>query len=544
MISTSKIINNKILIKYVLGLFLILLPFKIFAQDSLTLSVSPTLFDMSAAPNQEWPSIIRVINSNPYEISIYIDTVNFAPQGEAGQGKFLPVINNQAEGNTIAEWIQIDKNEIIIPAEKTIEVPFTIKVPNDATPGGHFAAILVGTKPPREEENTSQVQTAQVVTTLVFLRVAGDVNESGNIRSFRTTESILESPEANFELRFENKGNVHILPQGEIKILNMWGQERGVIPINRETLFGNVLPNSVRKYDFTWKGEWSIADIGRYQAIATLAYGNEQRQFADSEAFFWVIPWKILGSIILVIGAFIYFFTWAIKAYVRKMLSMSGLQPGYKIVEPKSTAITKRKKMSLVAPLEAGMLDLRGRLEGSTSILEKFITLTSFVGNYKKFFIAILGILLFVTIVFLYVRSASVKERAYEVTIDGLSSEVTISSEEVAYQKLENQESDTKPNLNSSLPKIIVVNRSGVTGLAASAKLKLETEGYEVIDISNDFGVDEDKTIIVYPPDLAEKALALSKILGYALLSSYSEEGEVKNEITVYAGKDLIDVVQ
>ena len=31
---------------------------------------------------------------------------------------------------------------------------------------------------------------------------------------------------------------MHIQPQGDIKIFNMWGQERGVIPVNRQTMFG------------------------------------------------------------------------------------------------------------------------------------------------------------------------------------------------------------------------------------------------------------------------------------------------------------------
>lgn len=517
------------------------------AQASLTLSVSPTIFDMSASPSQEWPSTIRVINSNPYEIKVYANVVNFAPQGEGGQGKFLPVISEQAQGDTVAEWIHINEEELVIPAEKTVEIPFTIKVPDNASPGGHFAAILVGTKQPKNANEVTQVQTSQVVTTLVFLRVAGDINESGSIRSFRTTKGILESPEATFELRFENKGNVHILPQGEIKILNMWGEERGIIPINRDTLFGNVLPNSVRKYDFTWKGEWSLADIGRYTAIATIGYGEQQRQFADSETAFWVIPWKILGMVILVLVAFGYFFTWAIKMYVRRMLSMAGVPTSAaerKILEKKPVTISGTKRMSLVAPIEAGMLDLRGRLGDSTSHWERIKTLTQFVGNYRVFFIVVLGALLFLTIVFLYVKSALVKERAYEVTIEGQSSDVKISSEDLTYKKLEADSDNKKSVINPDLPKITIVNRSGVSGLAANARLMLEAEGYEVLEISNDFGVQEDKTVIVYPPSLAEKALVLSKLLSDALLSSYSGDSKTETEITIYAGKDIEDVVQ
>ena len=72
------------------------------------------------------------------------------------------------------------------------------------------------------------------------------------------------------------------------------GQERGIIPINQASQFGNVLPESIRKFTFTWKGEWSVSDIGRYTAMATLAYGSEERQFASAKTYFWVIPVKLL----------------------------------------------------------------------------------------------------------------------------------------------------------------------------------------------------------------------------------------------------------
>lgn len=552
MISTSRTKKIKLTNLFILSIFtLAFLPMLVKAQAALTLSVSPTLFDMSALPGQEWPSTLRVINSNPYDIKVYANVVNFAPQGEGGQGRFIPIINNENQGATMAEWFDINNEEILIPAEKTIEIPFTIKVPHDASPGGHFAAILIGTKPPQDADDSTQVQTSQIVTTLVFLRVAGDINESGSIRSFRTTKSILEKPEATFELRFENKGNVHILPQGEIRILNMWGEERGLIPINRDTLFGNVLPDSIRKYNFTWKGEWSLADIGRYTAIATLAYGDNQRQFSDSETAFWVIPWKILGTVIIVLLSFGYLFVWAIKAYVRKMLSMAGVDTSVsyakvynKPIVKKATPITKKKRIStLVAPIEAGMLDLRGRLENSDSFVDRIKALTQFIGNYRVFFIVVLSFLFFVVIVFIYIKSASVNERPYEVIIEGQSSEVKISSEELKYQELESQEDRTDVVADINLPKLTVVNRSGFSGLAAKVRLYLEEKGYEVVDIANDFGVDESRTVIVYPPELSAEALELSKLLDNALLSSYTGKSETKTEITVYAGKDMLNAI-
>ena len=61
MISTLRIIVS--LISFLFGLAVVS---PAFAQDSLALSVSPTLFEMTANPAQVWDSSIKIINSNNY----------------------------------------------------------------------------------------------------------------------------------------------------------------------------------------------------------------------------------------------------------------------------------------------------------------------------------------------------------------------------------------------------------------------------------------------------------------------------------------------
>ena len=59
------------------------------------LSVSPTLFEMTANPEQTWSSNVRVINANPFPITVFTEVVNFAPAGDAGQGTLIPVFDQR-----------------------------------------------------------------------------------------------------------------------------------------------------------------------------------------------------------------------------------------------------------------------------------------------------------------------------------------------------------------------------------------------------------------------------------------------------------------
>ncbi len=528
-----------------------LMPLFALAQGQLSFSVSPTIFDMTANPGQTWQSTVRVINTNPYELTIYVEVADFVPKGESGVPKFIPLSESKSEGASLAHWIH-SKQSVTIPAEKTVELPFSIELPADASPGGHFAALMISTKPNAPTPGTPNVQTAQVITSLIFLRVTGDIYENSAVRSFRSTHYLLSKPEATFELRIENRGNVHVQPQGEISIYNMWGQERGVIPINQQTLFGNVLPNSVRKYSFTWTGEWSPTDIGRYTAVATLGYGLDAKQFMHADTAFWIIPWKFLLLIFGVIGGFIATMSWAIKLYVRRMLTLAGVQPqgqialqsveapalAYSVTIPltKGKQTKKQQLARVVAPIEVGILDLRSRLERAKGLKKTTLIIITFIKQYWKFFVALTSIIVFALLIVWFVMGANAPEREFEVIIEGDNQSVKVSSEDTAVAESQ----ATSPLDATQNFELSIVNRSGDGVLQGKVTNALTASGYAIATTTVGAGAPEERTVIVYDPKEAEAALRLSKILDNALLSSFADTNASTSQIVIYLGTETI----
>jgi len=540
----TTLISRTVKNKFLVGLFFCLFAFtssQVHAQDSLTLSISPSLFDMSVNPGQEWRSTLRVINVNNYDLTVYIDVVNFSPQGESGQGQFLPVIQGDGEGVTLAEWFTIEREAIVIPREKSREIPFSVRVPFDASPGGHFAAILVGTRPLVPEVGQAKVQTSQMVTSLFFARVAGDIVEQGSIREFITNKRFLSSPEVSFELRFENKGNVHLQPQGEIKITNMWGQERGIIPINQSSQFGNVLPESIRKFTFSWKGEWSMADIGRYTAVATLAYGSESRQFTSLQTEFWVIPFKLLFGILLGLVVFGALISWFVRLYVRHMLTMAGINvEEYQAAKRDGLVVERFRAQSTVkihTPVTTGFIDFKQHLARAKDWLGFIQQLILFVRKYQLFFIAVVVIAVFIGAIAWYITNANTDQRSYEVVYENADSSVVLSSEDIIYNQLRSERRLTDFTVSTNLPSVKVVNRAG-PGLGAEAKLKLEALGYKVTSLQAERNVSQKRTVIIYKAGDETEALRLSSALNNAPISMY-EASSVEQGLTVYVGEDM-----
>lgn len=524
-----------------LGL-LMLLAIPAAAQESLTLSVTPPLFQLSAAREQVWQSNIKVINSNSYPITVYANPVNFMPVGEDGRGQFLPVFTDETGGQTLAEWISITKEAIIIPPEQSQEIPFVVSVPPNAAPGGHFAAILIGTKPP-EQKDVTAVRTAQVVSSLFFLTIDGDVVEKGSIREFSVVDKVVSAPQAEFVLRFQNDGNVHIRPQGEIKIMNMWGKERGVIPINHGSSFGNVLPNTTRKFQFSWTGESSLADIGRYTAIVTLGFGSKGRQTVSQEVSFWFIPIKLTLLTFGVLLTLVLIIRWAIKSYVRRMLALAGIDSGERAAQRVSGAVVLNKRLPTT---KYQPIQNKDKYKNSTRTLVTGNWFLTFISEYWYFFIGIPSSMILLSLIFWYFNNALISEKNFEVTIGDGQNEIKINSEELKRQEQTTMVPNETPPVifeDAKQPFVLrLVNVSGVPGTAAEISVVLEQAGYTVSALEPGLDRTEENTVIITDALVSESAQKLSKLLDNALVSfsDLDSKSTVEPEILIYVGKDAL----
>lgn len=428
-----------------------------YAQGSISFTVTPPIFHLTVAPGETWSSSIHVINSNQYDISVYSSRMNFRPKGETGQPEFSHFLGEDLEPNThsLAQWIKLSDDPVFIPAEKGGEIPFTITVPKNAEPGGHYAAILIGTQPIADRGDGSVVTVSSYISTLLFVKITGEITEKGSIREFSTEKNLYSTPNASFKLRFENTGNVHLLPQGDIVLTNMWGKERGRIPVNSKTDFGSVLPQSIREYKYDWTGEFNFFDIGRYKAIATLSYGENEKQVDYRTVYFWVIPIKpvlwILGSLF----GFVYFIVWVLRRYIKKAFLLETdelIKKGYIKKEDqkkfKENPLSKEiisntsKTQILARPFVQGAIDLRkvnlGREENTTQKagLER-LTLTKFIKKYKFFFVSIFIVCIGIFGLFIFFKEVLTMDRDYKVMIDkGDKKELYIPANELVGEEI------------------------------------------------------------------------------------------------------------
>jgi len=288
-------------------------------NDRLALTIRPPLVKVNMNPGESWSSTIQVVNNNPMPVAV-LPIVKDYISNESGAIKFIDQEDMDSDVKSryfLSEWIAIDPQSIEIPAGKSVEIPYSIMLPADISPGGHYAAILIGTMPTDEIQGTG-ISVSSMMASLLMLRVKGEIVEKARILDFSSDKALYQNPSLNFKVNFENLGNIHLQPQGDIRIFDMFGKARGIIAINQNSDAGNVFPESSRMWSFNWSDKPGLSKMGRYKAVLSLTYGQEARQTDARTIYFWVINFKSIGIIGGLIALFAGLGVFSVKYYIRK----------------------------------------------------------------------------------------------------------------------------------------------------------------------------------------------------------------------------------
>ncbi|MDD5528368.1 MAG: hypothetical protein PHO56_05395 [Patescibacteria group bacterium] len=348
-----------------LSIFFILSPGLILAADNstLALTITPPLLKINMEPGESLATAIKVVNNNNYPVTVYAKAVDFADNGSGG----LKFLNNGNVPDTpenqsiyLSQWISLSQEKEDLQPFQTATFSFSISVPLNAQPGGHYAAILIGTNPPAETARGTEIKVSSYLSSLILARVAGAIEEKGMIREFTFSPRIYSGGEGNFRVRFDNSGNVHLAPTGDIKIFDMFGKQKGEIPVNIASDFGNVLPKGERTWDnLKWAGD-DFFLINRYRAELSLSFGDQAKQTEFATFFFWGFNWRwlsIIGGSLLILLILIILF---VRFYIRQ--SVKGLEKQIKdaeIARKKAEKKQTNRIESMKKTEEKKVIDLR-----------------------------------------------------------------------------------------------------------------------------------------------------------------------------------------
>jgi len=291
------------------------------------LEIAPPVITLSINPGQTVKSQVFLRDVSPSNVVVTSEVNDFVAAGEDGTPKII-LKDEGANPYSVKGWISPPAQLQLAPHEVKA-TPVTITAPANAAPGGHYGIIRFTATAP-ELHGTGVALTASLGA-LVLITVNGPVKESLSVAQLSASHngksgSLFESAPITFTTRLKNSGNIHEQPVGQIVIKDMFGKKIAGVNVNSPPR--NILPQSIRKFtsplDSTVIGNKKL--FGHYSADLSVTYGAK-KQIATAHMGFWVIPYRLIIVIIVVLVGGFLILRAGIKRYNRRIITKAQQTP-------------------------------------------------------------------------------------------------------------------------------------------------------------------------------------------------------------------------
>lgn len=255
------------------------------AQNSITLSPSSTSLAVNAG--EVSTGTMKVINEgdSAYDFSVYA-----RPYGVTNE-QYDPDFTTQNINANVYKWVQFSQTKFHIDPDQSVDVAYTLHVPADAAPGGHYGVLFA-------ETDASTVLSTGVarknrVGNLLYVTVKGSHIEKGALKDFVLPTWQTSAPMVS-SVRIQNAGNVDFRAKVTTTAKDMFGRIKYSYtgdPI--------ILPDTTRLAEMKWE---KAPNFGIFNVKQTVEFLNQKHQ---NEGLVLIAPkWApIVVIVIIIVGA-------------------------------------------------------------------------------------------------------------------------------------------------------------------------------------------------------------------------------------------------
>ncbi len=265
----------------------------VLANAQVGISLFPIKFDVTVAPGQTYSDTVTVINPNDFPIGVQPEVENIAG---GNQGSIDLVDTDIPHG--LSAWIQIDRTQFTLAPQERRQVSFSIVVPENGEPGGHYGAILFRGVTVAGNPAATGVGISGRVGSVILVNVPGASYATGNLADFAGPSSYVSHGPVNFSFTVNNTGNTHFSPQGQIT-LN--GPLLGTIQIPFDS--GIIFPGYNRVFTASWPNRYGFGPL-----TATLSVQIPGSGTVTKTLHFFMFPWQEAFGILVILLVLIFSF--------------------------------------------------------------------------------------------------------------------------------------------------------------------------------------------------------------------------------------------
>ena len=295
-------------------------------KTGIHLTLSPVFINITTNPGTDVKSEFKVTNNNNIEEFLTLSLIKF--RADQTGANITPI--DIDETDEFSKWITFSEDQIKLAPNETKTIKFAISPPKDAALG-YYYGIRVGRIREKNPGQREAIVSGSAVLSLLMEVRSPNAKKELSILDFSTSAPFYEYLPTQFRIKLKNSGNIHLVPFGDIFIDQGPRKEISVVKANEAR--SNILPQTERVLNVEWKegfpirvpkkvGESVVMDekgkpvyttqwdfnkipsfrIGKYTANLIMVYDDGKKDVPLSATVsFWVIPWKILLGVLLVL---------------------------------------------------------------------------------------------------------------------------------------------------------------------------------------------------------------------------------------------------
>ncbi|MFC0508873.1 WxL protein peptidoglycan domain-containing protein [Micromonospora costi] len=185
-------------------------------------------------------------STRPLTLSLYASDAFTTTQGG------FDLLAGGQQPTDVGAWVRFTRTTLTIPSTSRLDVPFTLTVPANATPGDHAGGVVAALAATTADAQGNQVSVEHRVGARIYLRVTGEVQPALSIEDLRVRHTGSLNPfaggtlTATFTLR--NTGNMRLAGRPTLGMTGPFGLARRSVDAAAlpEILPGGELSTTVR----------------------------------------------------------------------------------------------------------------------------------------------------------------------------------------------------------------------------------------------------------------------------------------------------------
>lgn len=251
-------------------------------SESILLTPTSKRYELNAGATKT--DSFKIVNDGSSKLTFIVYARPYAVEGEDYKSNY----ESDSSNADAYKWVQYEKASFELEPGQSTDVKYTIRVPADAAPGGHYGVLFAETQASGTVNGTTIAQKKRVGA-ILYAQVNGEVTTSGSFLGSKTPLFQFKAP-IEVRQRVKNGGNTDFTVRSGVEVSDLFG---GLKYKNDKDAV--IFPGTTRAIVNDWVNP---AWIGLYKVEQTAVFLDTNRSTVNYVIFVPLWVYITLGLLI------------------------------------------------------------------------------------------------------------------------------------------------------------------------------------------------------------------------------------------------------